>query len=166
VSLILREWNKNDFDTIRNILEKTWFDTYSEIIPLDELKSYLYLTCSDDKLKTLINDPLVNGIIAEMNKIAVGWMRTSIDKSLNKYFINQLYILKEYQGIGIGKKLMKVAEEKAIKNKFDEIWLGVMSENILSVNWYKSLGFIFEKEEPFKMISTSVKHLIGFKKLL
>jgi hypothetical protein len=40
-----------------------------------------------------------------------------------------------------------------------------MSENIPSVNWYKSLGFIFEKEEPFKMINTKVNHLIGWKEI-
>jgi hypothetical protein len=40
-----------------------------------------------------------------------------------------------------------------------------MSENIASVNWYKSLGFVLVEEEPFKMIKTTVNHLIGWKEI-
>jgi ribosomal protein S18 acetylase RimI-like enzyme len=46
-----------------------------------------------------------------------------------------------------------------------EIWLGVMVQNVDALAWYRKLGFIFEREEPFTMGKTTVPHLIGFKKI-
>jgi ribosomal protein S18 acetylase RimI-like enzyme len=172
IKLNFREWNlpsdyqsKNDFKIVRDILLSTWLGTYSKIIPPEELKSYLNLSCSDKKLKELVNDKFTKGIIAEADRKPVGWMRITISPTENKFFVNQLYVLDEYQGKGIGKKLIKLAEKEALKNNFTKIWLGVMSENVLSVKWYKSLGFIFDEEVPFKMINTTVTHLIGWKEI-
>jgi ribosomal protein S18 acetylase RimI-like enzyme len=170
--LNFREWklpanndSQNDFDIVRNILLSTWLDTYSKIIPPEELNAYLNISCSNEKLEELLKDKFTKGMIAEVNKKPAGWLRTNINQTENKFYINQLYVLKKHQGKGIGKKLIRIAEEEALKNKFKKVWLGVMSENIPSVNWYKSLGFIFEKEEPFKMINTKVNHLIGWKEI-
>ncbi|OGU77780.1 MAG: hypothetical protein A2V93_10925 [Ignavibacteria bacterium RBG_16_34_14] len=167
-----REWklpayndSQNDFETVRNILLSTWLDTYSKIIPSEELKAYLNISCSNEKLEELLKDKFTKGIIAEVNGKPVGWLRTNINQTEKKIYINQLYVLKEYQGKGIGKKLIKIAKEKALKNNFNKIWLGVMSENLPSVNWYKSLGFIFEEEIPFTMINTTVNHLFGWKEI-
>jgi diamine N-acetyltransferase len=172
IRLNFREWeipsgdkSKNDFEIVKDILLSAWLSTYSEIIPQDELKAYLNITYSNDKLKELINDKHTKGIIAEADGKPVGWMRTNVNLTENKFFIIQLYILDKYQGKGIGKKFIKIAEEEALRNKFDKIWLGVMSENLPSVKWYNSLGFIFDEEVPFKMINTTVNHLFGWKKI-
>jgi ribosomal protein S18 acetylase RimI-like enzyme len=172
LKLTFRQWvlpsknqSANDFEIVRNILLSTWLDTYSKIVPPEELKSYLNLNGSDDKLNESFNDKNTNGIIVEADGKPVAWMRTNIDQKENKFFINQLYVLEEYQGKGIGKKLIKIAEEEALKNNFDKIWLGVMSENLPSVEWYKRIGFIFVEELPFTMVNTTVNHLFGWKEI-
>ncbi|HEX9739508.1 MAG TPA: GNAT family N-acetyltransferase [Ignavibacteriaceae bacterium] len=172
MKLTFRQWvlpsknqSANDFEIVRNILLSTWLDTYSKIVPPEELKSYLNLNGSDDKLNESFNDKNTNGIIVEADGKPVAWMRTNIDQKENKFFINQLYVLEEYQGKGIGKKLIKIAEEEALKNNFDKIWLGVMSENLPSVEWYKRIGFIFVEELPFTMVNTTVNHLFGWKEI-
>jgi ribosomal protein S18 acetylase RimI-like enzyme len=172
LKLTFRQWvlpsknqSANDFEIVRNILLSTWLDTYSKIVPPEELKSYLNLNGSDDKLNESFNDKNTNGIIVEADGKPVAWMRTNIDQKENKFFINQLYVLEEYQGKGIGKKLIKIAEKEALKNNFDKIWLGVMSENLPSVEWYKRIGFIFVEELPFTMVNTTVNHLFGWKEI-
>ena len=170
--LNIREWklpaddqSKNDFDIVRDILLSTWLDTYSKIIPPEELKAYLDYSCSNKKLEEFFKDKFTKGFIAEIDEKPVGWLRINMNQKENKFYINQLYVLKDHQGKGIGKKLIGIAVDIALKNNFDKIWLGVMSENIPSVNWYKSLGFVFEEEELFKMINTTVNHLIGWKEI-
>ena len=167
-----REWQlpsgaqkENDFDIVRNILLSTWLDTYSAIVPSDELKKFLNLTCNNEKLTEAFNNNNTKGFIAEADGKPVAWLRTNIDQKENKFFVNQIYVLREYQGKGIGKKLIWIAEEEALKNNFDKIWLGVMSDNIPSVEWYKRLGFIFVEELPFTMVNTKVNHLFGWKKI-
>ncbi len=170
MNLNFREWqfpseDKNDFDIVRDILYKTWLTTYSKIVPPEDLKTFLDLTCSDEKLLKLYNDSNIKGIIAEADGKPVGWLRTNINSKKNKFYINQIYVLKEYQGKGIGKKLIQIAEKEASRNNYDKIWLGVMTENIPSVEWYKSIGFTFVKEIPFTMVNTTINHLFGWKKV-
>jgi ribosomal protein S18 acetylase RimI-like enzyme len=155
----------NDFEVVRSILLSTWLDTYSEIVPPEDLKSFLNLTCNDEKLKEAFNDKNTNGTIAEANGKPIGWLRTYIDKKKSKFYINQIYVLKEYQRKGVGRKLIQIAEEEALKNNYNKVWLGVMSENISSVNWYKKIGFVFIKEVPFTMVNTTVNHLFGYKEI-
>ena len=170
MKLSFREWQlptdnipENDFEIVRDILYSTWLTTYSKIVPPKDLKTFLNLTCSDEKLKEAFNDKNTKGIIAEADGKPVGWLRTKIDRKKSKFYINQIYVLNEYQGKGIGKKLIQIAEEEALKNSFDKIWLGVMSENVPSVEWYKSIGFTFVKELPFTMVNTTINHLFGWK---
>lgn len=171
MELKIRQWSlpaqnhPDDFEIVRNILLTTWLSTYSSIVPPDELKKFHTLTCNDEKLTEAFNNKNIKGFIAEADGKPAAWLKTNIDTKENKFFVNQLYVLPEYQGKGIGTKLMSIAEEEARKNNFDKIWLGVMTENIPSVKWYKKLGFIFEQELPFTMVNTRINHLFGWKKI-
>ena len=74
-----------------------------------------------------------------------------------------MYVLPKYQGFGLGKKLLNEAYRIAKEKHFNKVWLGVMKQNVKSLEWYQNLGFIFDEEEPFQMGSTEVMHLIGYK---
>lgn len=71
----------------------------------------------------------------------------------------------DFQGKGIGTKLLHATEECALSFDVDAIWLGVMTQNLPALNWYRRIGFQFESEEPFTMGNTTVMHLIGFRKI-
>lgn len=160
--IIVRNWIKEDFQTVRNILLVTWKDAY-HFIPQKDIITHLENYYSETKLLELFNNHLVKGILAEMNKTPVGWMKLFKDEIAEKFFISSLYVLPKFQGHGIGKKLLLYAEEKAVNLKYDKVWLGVMKDNIKALDWYKKIGFNFVEEEPFKMGDTEVMHLIGYK---
>lgn len=160
--ITLRNWTKEDFQTVRNILLVTWKDAYN-FIPQKDIITHLENYYSESKLLELFNNHLVKGILAEVNQSPVGWMKLFNDEIAEKFFISSLYVLPEYQGYGIGKKLLLFAEDKAAKLKFDNVWLGVMKDNIKALEWYKKIGFNFVEKEPFKMGETEVMHLIGYK---
>ena len=162
--IILRNWTKKDFQTVRNILLVTWKDAY-QFIPEKDIITHLEKYYSEAKLLELFNNHLVEGILAEIENKSVGWMKLFNDELSDKFFISSLYVLPEFQGYGIGKKLLLKAEEIAAKLKHDRVWLGVMKDNVKALEWYKKLGFQFVEEEPFKMGETEVIHLIGYKTL-
>jgi len=103
--------------------------------------------------------------LAEIENKPVGWMKLFDDQLAEKFFISSLYVLPEFQGYGIGRKLLLKAEETASKLKHDKVWLGVMKDNVKTLEWYRKIGFQFVEEEPFKMGETEVLHLIGYKAL-
>jgi len=163
--IIIRKWTTKDFEVIREILKITWLDTYSEFIPVSDLLFYLHETYNDEKLSLLFANTDTTFHLAELNSAVAGIMRITDSKNEKRFYLNSLYVLPEYQGYGIGKKLSAVAEKTALGLGYDEIWLGVMEQNISSVEWYKKNGYVFTQSEPFQMGKTIVKHFIGYKKL-
>lgn len=160
----IRFWTKNDFNKVRKILIETWIHTY-DFIPQNDLLIHLENYYSIERLNELFNNPDAYCYSVEIDKQVIGWMKLIDDKSDGNFYLSSLYILKEYQGLGIGKELMLVADKKALELNHSSIWVGVMDQNIHALNWYKKLGFNFIKEEPFKLGRTEVNHLIGVKSL-
>ncbi len=158
----IRNWTKDDFSIVKNILLVTWKDTYS-FIPEEDILTHFEKFYSNEKLLELLEDPFSLGIIAEVNSNSAGWMKLFEDKINKKFFISSLYVLPQFQGYGLGKKLLQEAYSVAKDKLYSKVWLGVMKQNVKALEWYKNLGFIFNIEEPFQMGSKEVMHLIGYK---
>ena len=157
-----RNWTKEDFPIIKNILLTTWQNTYT-FIPEADILTHFEKHYSEDRLIEILNDPFSKGIIAEVNSVPAGWLKLFEDLINKKFFVSSLYVLPEYQGFGLGKKLLNEAYRIAKEKHFPKVWLGVMKQNVNSLEWYKNLGFVFDEEEPFQMGKTQVMHLIGYK---
>jgi ribosomal protein S18 acetylase RimI-like enzyme len=164
-SVIIRNWGKTDFPAVRDILQKTWTDTYSAFIPQEDLDAYLLNTYNDEQLQKLFDDSNCSCFLVEIEGVPRAWMRTQIATSESRFYISSLYVLPGIQGYGIGKKLLDVAIELARSNNFDRIYLGVMKQNLKALAWYEHYGFIFDTESPFRLHNTEVMHLIGYKPL-
>ena len=160
--ITLRNWTREDFSIVKNILLQTWKNTYT-FIPTEDILTHFEKHYSEDRLIEILNDPFSQGIVADVNSVPVGWLKLFEDHINKKFFVSSLYVLPEYQGFGLGKKLLNEAYKIAKEKHFSKVWLGVMKQNVKSLEWYKNLGFIFTEEEPFKMGSTEVMHLIGYK---
>jgi ribosomal protein S18 acetylase RimI-like enzyme len=130
---------------------------------MNDLKLYFDTHYSGEEIEKLFSVSEVEGYVAEIDAVVVGYLRGQNKKEEKYYNIVSLYVLPEYQGRGIGHKLLSLAEKRTIELGEKEIWLGVMTQNKESVDWYKRVGFEFLKEEPFVMGSTTVPHLIGRK---
>ena len=160
--ITIRNWTREDFSIVKNILLITWKNTYT-FIPEEDILFHFEKHYSEDRLIEILNDPFSNGIIAEVNSVSAGWLKLFEDHINKKFFVSSLYVLPEFQGFGLGKKLLNEAYRIAKEKQFSKVWLGVMKQNVKSLDWYKSLGFIFDEEEPFQMGATQVMHLIGYK---
>jgi ribosomal protein S18 acetylase RimI-like enzyme len=160
--ITIRNWTREDFLIVKNILLVTWKNTYI-FIPEKDILSHFEKHYSEDRLIEILNDPFSKGIIAEVNSVPAGWLKLFEDHINKKFFVSSLYVLPEFQGFGLGKKLLNEAYRIAKEKKFSKVWLGVMKQNVKSLEWYQNLGFIFDEEEPFQMGSTEVMHMIGYK---
>jgi diamine N-acetyltransferase len=158
----IRNWTREDFSIVKNILLTTWKNTYT-FIPEEDILTHFEKHYSEDRLIEILNDPFSKGIIAEVNSVPAGWLKLFEDHINKKFFVSSLYVLPEFQGFGIGKKLLNEAYRIAKEKQFSKVWLGVMKQNEKSLEWYQNLGFIFNVEEPFQMGRTEVMHLIGYK---
>ncbi len=87
-----------------------------------------------------------NGVfIAEMNGEAIGFV--ACDSNWQGFYenvgeIHEIVVKDEYKGKGIGKKLIKKAEEylKSRGHRVIELWVG--EENYYAIRFYERLGYV------------------------
>ena len=87
--------------------------------------------------------------VAESNNNIVGFISIGIDDKNDEFIVNKIptayisdiVVLKEYRGKGIGKALMKRAEDFTKENRLKYVKLIVFSENQNAIGLYKSLDF-------------------------
>lgn len=109
--------------------------------------------------------PLMQGYIAEAEDRITGFIRLVFNQDENRITIPSLHVIGDSKGKGIGTRLLEAAEEYAHKKGLHELWIGVMVKNRQALDFYRKVGFLFVREEPFTMGNTTVNHLIGYKKL-
>ncbi len=87
------------------------------------------------------NNPI---IVAELKGIIVGWAALSKYSTRCAYSNTSeisLYIREEYQGKGVGKKLMHEIIKKGKKTNIHVVLARITEGNEISVNLHKSIGF-------------------------
>ncbi len=160
---LIRPWTIQDLPHIQDITWQTWLATYSSFIPTEDLKSYFDEHYSVEALTELFNQEEVDGFVAELNNRLVGYEKNKFSSEETRYYVSSVYVLPECQGMGLGGRLLVLAERKALEYGLDRIWLGVMTQNTSALKWYRKKGFEFVEEFPFTMGRTTVPHLIGYK---
>ena len=105
------------------------------------------------------------GFIAEANGNAVGYSKCHDNRDEGRFYITSLYVLPDFQGLGLGKQLLRNDIARAKNIGHARVWLGVMSRNKRSLKWYLKNGFIFVEQLPFVMGFSEVNHLIGFREI-
>jgi ribosomal protein S18 acetylase RimI-like enzyme len=165
MTVVIRPWQKSDLASIRRITWESWISTYLSFIPESDLKSYFDIHYTEESLLRMFNDPSMGGFIAEMNGQAAGYARLLFNRDENRLYVSSLYFLPEFQGQGMGSRLLEAAEGYAAEKGLYEFWIGVMVRNSQALDFYRKVGFQFVREEPFSMGKTTVSHLIGYKKI-
>ncbi|WP_130807618.1 N-acetyltransferase [Senegalia massiliensis] len=114
---IMNIWLKTNITAHSFIPEKYWIKNYN-------LVKYQYM-------------PGSTTFIYKENSMIKGFISV-----IDNAFIGALFVLEEYQGQGIGKKLLNYC-----KSLYSPLELAVYTENISSVNFYIHCGFIVKKEQ-------------------
>ena len=139
--------------------------TYSSFIPEIDLKSHFDSYYAEASLLSMFDNPVIKGFIAEIDDHIAGYARLFLNRDENRLYVPSMYFLPEFQGHGMGRQLLEAAEKYAAEKSLNELWIGVMVKNRQALDFYRKVGFLFVREEPFAMGNTTVSHLIGYKKL-
>jgi len=164
--VVVRGWNEGDLESIRRITWTTWLDAYGSFIPERDLKSYFDSAYTVKELTELHRSPHFRGLLAEVEGRPTGYAKVRYAPEEQRCYVSSLYVLPEFQGKGVGRRLMEEAERHALAFGVKEIWLGVMVQNTPALEWYQRNGFVFVEEQPFTMGATTVMHRIGHRPII
>jgi len=155
--------NEHLIDEFIIIAKRSFLDTYDgkSDNPAGMLHSYVDETYIRDNILNEMTDQNTIIKLIYMEDQCVGHLKMisqSPPKSAkiqNSLFLNNLYLLSEYQGKKIGAKAMNYVFDYAKNKGFEAIWLGVWEKNVQAIKFYQRLGFkkfgeknwIYQKDE-------------------
>jgi len=85
---------------------------------------------------------------------ADGALAAMLALHLRKRYLDQLFVAPEYQGQGLGRRLLAFSRQQMP----DEIWLRCVRENEKAWRWYERQGFVFEQEAVEPTTGFTMKH--------
>lgn len=112
-----------------------WDDNYpnSEVFQKDLNRKELYILISE---KSILGCIVISTKMDEVYK-PVNWLT----ETSNHYYIHRLAVKPDQQGKGIARKMMRFAENLAIKNNIISIRLDTFSKNLRNQKFYTNLGY-------------------------
>jgi len=156
-NLKIKEVSIDDLEELKNICEKTFYQTFSNQNTEEDMENYLKNNFSLQKLESEIKDNYSKYYLVQVEGETAAYMKVNFDQAQtesdyeNTLEIQRIYVLQEYQGQHIGQLLMDIAQETAETNSLDYLWLGVWEENEKAIGFYEKQGFEKFDSHIFKL---------------
>lgn len=104
----------------------------------------------EDILKEVIQRPDTTVLLYKENQFLLGCVE--LRKDGQKIYLGMLSVMPNTQGKGVGKKLLKKAEEFAVEQGCTKIYMTVISVRTELIDWYVRHGYdLTDERKPFKM---------------
>jgi len=65
--------------------------------------------------------------------------------------VRRVYLLHRFQGVGLGRQLMDLARERAMRRGARRLLLGVFSQNHAAIAFYRALGYVAVGTRSFQV---------------
>lgn len=145
---IIRQATHNDNDAIAKVNVTCWQESYQSFFSAEYLASLSWQDRSANRKQFQI-DPTRVSFVAELDNQIIGFgdigparIIESIANLNQTYFeLYAMYVLKDYQRLGIGKQIFTVIEEHLAISHIKNIVVWTLLENEKAIKFYQSLGF-------------------------
>ncbi len=134
---------------------KTWQTAYADIFPADKLAALEQeLDKRIERWKSILNNEERGSVtfVAESGSKIVGFANAGEQIKVNfpqDAELFAIYLLPEYHGKGIGRRLFDAAADQLQKLGFASLLLWVLAENLSSRGFYERLGGEFCGEDDY-----------------
>ncbi len=157
----IRPAQESDADSLADLGARTFSDAYSSIVPAKDLEDYLGKAFSTEQVLEDIASPDVLILVAANSNKICGYIKLQatpapehIDAK-NPIELMRLYILRDWQGCGIGTALMDAGFIAAKDRAYKTCWLRVWEGNQRAIDFYENKGFATVGSEPYQVGSSS-----------
>lgn len=145
MTITYRDATERDAAILDGIFDTSFCDTFSHLYPPEDLEKFLTSFGIGD-WEAELNDPAFAFQIGEADGQPVGYvklglMKLSVEADGPAILLDQLYILKDYHGVGIAHALMDWAIDEARRREAKELYLTVYIDNRRARRFYDRYGF-------------------------
>jgi diamine N-acetyltransferase len=146
-----------DLDTLRTVAYRTYDEAFRHMNTPADMDAYMESAFTRAKLEEELRNPLSaflflysDGVLAGYIKINEGAAQSDLGDPA-ALEIERIYVLRDFQGLGLGKALVEKALEIARRKEKSFLWLGVWQKNENAIAFYERLGFRKAGTHPFIM---------------
>ena len=136
MSLTLRPAVEQDIDALVEIARRAWLSAFAEHAPSPLIAYWRKANREPDWYRRFWADM----IVAEQTGTAVGLTQPAADE------VNGLWVAPEWQGRGIGRQLLRAAEERISQAGHNRAWLTCSGFNRRAAGFYRACGYQLERE--------------------
>lgn len=137
-----------EINELQKISRETFVETFSHQNSEDNMRKYL-----DENLSiTSLTIELLNSeslfYFARKDEKIIGYMKVNFGKAQTDFKeddsieIERVYVLSEFHGKEVGKKLLDKAIEISGEKNAQSLWLGVWEKNYKAIRFYQKNGFV------------------------
>ncbi|WP_019312911.1 GNAT family N-acetyltransferase [Streptococcus mutans] len=143
----IRKVNQDELSLLQKIAIQTFRETFAFDNTAEQLQNFFDEAYTLSALKLELADKESETYFILMSGKAEGFLKVNWGSSQTEqvledaFEIQRLYILKAYQGQGLGKQLFEFALERAQISGLSWVWLGVWEKNVKAQLLYAKYGF-------------------------
>jgi len=153
--LYIRIANADDTMILSWISAKTFSDSFSIDNKPEDIEKHVNESYNPGKIRNELNDALNVFFLAYKDGVLAGYAKlNSYPKPESSVLLmpielERIYVLNDFKGMAIGKKLLFTCIEYGRNLGRRELWLGVWERNYNAISFYESFGFRKFGEHPF-----------------
>lgn len=132
---------------LQDFAKRTFASTYGHLNDPDNFQQYLEDAFRIESLKREFEHPNSTFYFLKRNEEPIAYIKLNIDGAQTEpnhpdgLEIERIYVDKAFQRLGIGRKLIDFAYDRAQTLQKEYIWLGVWRQNKNAIDFYKQIGF-------------------------
>ena len=157
MEFIFRKCCEDDLTTLRDLSISTFIDTYGHLNKQENIDRHLDRAFNKERLLYELNDPNVHYHFLCSDDKVIGFIKLNCLDSQTEVVpeenieLERIYLLNEYKGKGLGRKLIEKAIVVCQELHYKKLWLGVWKKNPNAVLFYERMGFMKSGEHIFKV---------------
>src|SRR6266480_4728127 len=154
---VIRQATASDAALLAQLGAATFSETFAADNTPEDMAAYLAASFSPEQQAAELAQALTTFLIAEIDKVAVGYAMLHAGVPPQQAISEQpvelvrLYVSKEWHGRGVGELLMQACLDLARQQGYRNLWLGVWERNVRARAFYRKWKFQEFGEHDFQL---------------
>lgn len=146
--LSIRRAIPDDAGMLAEISRQTFYETFAAQNTEEDMQQYLHDQLGEPKLLRELATPGSSFYFLYKGQQTAGYLKLNCQNAQTipgkggSLEIERIYVLKQFQGMGLGKELLNHALEQAVEENCTSVWLGVWEHNTRAIAFYERNGFL------------------------
>jgi diamine N-acetyltransferase len=147
--ILLDPLTESDFDALAQLADTIWRSHYITMISMTQIDYMLAGRYAPERLRNYVNSSERWLWMLRVDGLPAGYCSCSLGEEADAMKLEQLYLLADYKGQGLGGRMLRLVEAKSAALGRTQLYLTVNKGNTDTIAIYRKSGFVVREEAVF-----------------